>query len=95
MSENEEHTLRRQPRGTMPKIQALWAWVGIDPVDENEGILAIPFEDTMMPLIAADDERLAQLRPLAINLVRGTGMLIRLVKFSNREEIEEVNPDAV
>jgi hypothetical protein len=43
----------------------------------------------LVPLIAADEKRLASLRPLAQNMAIRFGMKIRLVRFHTREVIEE------
>lgn len=42
-----------------------------------------------MPLIAADKNRLEALWPIAEDLARFTKNKIKLVKFTNREEVEE------
>jgi hypothetical protein len=84
--------LTRQPRGTMPKIEALWAFVSVDPIDDNEGVCAHQFPGSgWMPLIAADEKRLNQLRPIAEMIAAmHPEYRIKLVKFSGREELEDI-----
>jgi hypothetical protein len=87
---DEEHTIFKQPRASMPRIESMWAFVSVDPEDDNEGICTIMWGDMPMPMIASDQTRIAQLRPAACELKRLTGMRVKLVKFTVREEIEEI-----
>ena len=34
-----------QPKGSMPRIKSIWAFVVIDPADENEGIISMTTRD--------------------------------------------------
>lgn len=80
-----------QPKNTMPKIESIWAYVSVDADDGNEGVCAVTFGNGItIPLIAADPARLDSIRPLAMDLAAKTGMKIRLVRFTSREEIEEI-----
>lgn len=60
--------------------------------DENgeEGICAFSSNGMMMPMICADKKRLDQCRPLAEDLARH-GHKIKLVKFTERVEVEDVH----
>ena len=46
----------------------------------------------MLPLMGADMQRMNFLRPQVQQLVKNSKIKVKLVKFSNREELEEFNP---
>jgi hypothetical protein len=79
-----------QPYNTLPQIDQIWMVVSVDPNDANEGVCAAIVGGVMMPLIAADPKRLDQIVSLATDVKRKTGMRLKLVKFSQREEIAEI-----
>jgi hypothetical protein len=70
------------------RITELWAYVSIGD-DDEEGVCgaSIGPGGTMLPLIAADETRLRQLMPVAIEIAIVTGKCIKLVKFTKREEV--------
>jgi hypothetical protein len=74
----------------MPKIESIWAFVSVDPEDGNEGVAAASFRGVMMPLIAADEKRLTMILPIAEHIKASTGIKLKLVKFTTREEIREI-----
>jgi hypothetical protein len=78
-----------QPKNTMPQIESIWAFVSIDPVDGNEGVCAAPLSGVLLPMIAADEARLEMLIPMAELIVKHTGIKVKLVKFTTREEVHE------
>ena len=89
-----EYTLFVQPPNTMPRINSIYAFVSVDAVDGNEGVVAAPYGgQSCLPLIAADEERLKELIPIAEKIATIANMKIRLVKFSTREVIKEINPN--
>jgi hypothetical protein len=45
-----------------------------------------------MPLMAADEDRLASVRVMAEELVRATGIRMRLVRFDTMVELGDVEP---
>jgi hypothetical protein len=73
----------------MPLIRHIWAFVSVDPVDGNEGVCAAPLSGVTLPMIAADEDRLEILIPMAEYIVKQTGIKIKLVKFTTREEVHE------
>jgi len=85
-------TILHQPKNTMPRIEALFAFLSVDEDDGNEGVVAAPMGGALMPLIAADEARLEGIRPIAQKLANLAKMKIRLVRFTNREEIGFVQP---
>lgn len=91
MTDDKPESLLLQPKNTMPRINAIWAFVSVDAKDGNEGLCAAPVGGMLMPLIAADEARLKNLRPLAEQLARMSGMTIKLVKFETRTEVERIS----
>jgi hypothetical protein len=84
----------RQPKNSMPEIKSLYLFLSVDPDDGNEGVCAAPLGNLAfpIPMIAADEIRLGQLRPLAQQLATELQMRIKLVKLSVREELETFDP---
>lgn len=74
-------------------INELYAFIGTDGQGQ-EGIVSaegiIDGRRTMLPLVGADRERMLSYRPLAVSATQQTGQPIRLVRFSTREELENV-----
>jgi hypothetical protein len=72
-------------------INEIWAFVSVDPEDGYEGVLSAPLmgPGSQVPLIAADVKRLEGLWPIARKMAAITGRKCKLVRFHNREEIEE------
>jgi hypothetical protein len=71
------------------RIDKLWAWLSVDK-DGNEGVCATTVGNLVFPLIAADEDRLAEIREFAQEISEGVQgeRKLRLICFSNREEIE-------
>lgn len=80
--------LVQQPPNTMPEIKSLYAFVAVDPEDGNEGVMSVTVHGMVMPLIAADEDRLASIRPIAAASARASGRTVKLVQFTERKEIE-------
>jgi hypothetical protein len=75
------------PGGLGFRIERIWAFITIHD-DGDEGVTSFRLPDgTLMPMIAADEARLHQLRPIAERLSR-SGKPIVLVRFDQRVEIE-------
>lgn len=72
------------------EIKSIWAFVAIHPGDEDEGVTACKIGDQWMPLIAADEKRLKDLRPMAQLIARETKIDIKLVRFDVRTELETI-----
>jgi len=72
-------------------IESIWAYIS---EDENgqEGICGFldPKTNQWLPLIAADGERLAILRPFAHQIAVFTKRKVKLVKFNAREDLGEI-----
>lgn len=72
------------------RIDELYAYVSVDE-DGDEGLCAFLGPDgSWMPMVAADEARVEQLRPIAQDIIQHSGMAVRLLRFSTRSEIEVV-----
>jgi hypothetical protein len=78
------------PPNEMPRIDQIWAVLSVD--EGGEGVVAAPIQQGMLtvPLIAADEARLEDIKKLAVQLAKLTGRKMRLVKFSTRTVVEEI-----
>lgn len=78
----------------MPKITELWAYIIADTGPDDEGVTSFwkPGMQLHMPMVGADLARMESLKPYARQIAKGAGKPVRLVKFSNLEEIEEILP---
>jgi hypothetical protein len=77
------------------KIDAIYCYV-LDEEDGGEGIPAVQTPDgAWMPMVAGDIERLESLKPLAQTFANKLQKPIRLVKFTNKELINEIKPSLV
>jgi hypothetical protein len=70
-------------------IDALYAWVATE-ADGGEGVCAADINGMMMPLVGADMDRIKLLRPFAIRIRAASGRPMRLVRFGQREDLEEL-----
>lgn len=80
------------------KITKIWAFVAIDKDKEGkdaEGVAAFMDSVTGMwyPLVASDQKRLDSFRPIAQDISKISGKVIKLVEFSTRKEIETILPN--
>ena len=79
----------------MPKIKELYAYIA-EEIKSDEGIVGataiIGGQYGMLPLVAADRERVESLRPLVHRIANQTRKRITLVKFSVREDLETIEP---
>ncbi|MCC6172098.1 MAG: hypothetical protein IT481_08720 [Gammaproteobacteria bacterium] len=74
------------PPNTLRRIHRMFAYLSKDAAG-NEGVCAGPMGGLpLVPLIAADEERLASLTPIAEQIAAATGMTIVLVEFTGRIE---------
>jgi hypothetical protein len=85
-----QHREDATPKNTI-FINEIWAFVSVDPEDGYEVVLSGPLlgPGSQVPLIAADKKRLESLWPIAREIAAMTGRKCKLVRFWNREEIEE------
>jgi len=79
----------------MPKIKTIYAFISIDKDSEDEGVVAALMGGMWMPLVAADEDRVRSLKPIAQQIALATRKKIVLAKFSVREDIEEITPAGI
>lgn len=79
------------PGNEIVHIDQIWAFLSVDKNDNTEGVIGMQTDMGNVPMIAADAVRLLSLMPVVENMAKQTGMTIRLVKFSTREEIKVIN----
>lgn len=78
-------------RGMGFVIADIYAFVAVHP-DGDEGILGQSIGGVLMPLIGADLTRLQQLRPMAEQIAKESGKVVKLVRFTNRTELDVIQP---
>lgn len=75
-------------------ITEMYAFISSD--DEEEGVIAMEImvngRDTFLPFVMADKARLESLRPHAEQIAKFSNKKIKLIKFIQRIDIEEINP---
>lgn len=78
------------PRYDGFRITDIWAALAIDPKDNQEGIPALP--GTLIPLIAADERRLEDVRVAAKIIAAKLEHPVRIVRFVQAEDVEVIDP---
>lgn len=73
----------------MPKIEEMYAYIA-EEGPEDEGVVAMKMGDTWMPMVGADMARMESLKPIALVIGLETGQEVKLVKFTNRIELEVI-----
>jgi hypothetical protein len=74
-------------KGLMPRIEKIWAFRSVDD-DGDEGVCGFLANGKWMPVVAADEKRLEDLRMFAQELANVSGRTIRQVCFTVREDEE-------
>ena len=75
------------------RISHVYAFISLDPATDEEGVCGFMGADGVMwPMVAANEERLTQPRPIAHMIAQRTGRPVTLVRFTTREEMESVTP---
>lgn len=70
-------------------ITKVTAFVAIDPVDGDEGVMAFKTPGGWMPLVCADEPRIQQMLAIAAEISEATGVPYRIVQFSTREDVTD------
>lgn len=75
------------------ELQTLTAFVAVDPANGDEGIIGRTLPNgVMMPMIGADQARIESLKPEAAQIAKMTGQTVRMIRFTGREILEELEP---
>ncbi len=72
-------------------IDSVWAFLSTDEGGNEVAMGCDIVGIGWVALIAADEERLASLRPIAKQLAREERLKVRLVKFTTREDLETID----
>lgn len=73
----------------MKVIDKMFAFIAND--GKDEGLVGAQFGATLLPLVAADMERVESLRDVACQIAETTGKTISIVEFSTRRVLEVIN----
>ena len=74
------------------RIDSVWLYVSVDDVGD-EGVCAAPLGSLgMVPLMAADQARLASLGALARHVAMFTEKRVRLIRLHQREDLDWIDP---
>jgi len=71
------------------RIKNIHAYTAIGD-DNEEGIIGEQIDGTFMPFICADEARAKSLRPRAESIGKATGKKVKFVRFSIREDLEDI-----
>jgi len=74
----------------MPRIEEMYAFVAEDTGPDDEGIVDMSVGSVMLPLVGADMSQADSLRSMARNVSVQTGKKVRLIRFTQREDLGEV-----
>jgi len=74
------------PKNTIRRIDSVWMVISVDPTDQTEGVCAVSTPMGMMPLIAADEERLPWIMEQAKRM-RDAGQAVKLIELTERKEV--------
>jgi hypothetical protein len=71
----------------------MYAFISSD--ETGEGVVGMMLSDgSHIPLIGADMDMIDTLRPIAQEIANDARCKIKLIRFSVREELEEINPQS-
>lgn len=71
----------------MPRIEEMYAFVAEGSGPEDEGIIGMTTNSGWMPLVGADMARVESLKPIARNIGVATGKKIKILHFTQREDL--------
>lgn len=74
----------------MPRIEEMYAFVAEDSGPDDEGVVSMNTVAGWMPLVGADMARVESLRPIARSIGEQTGKKIKLLHFTQREDLGDV-----
>jgi hypothetical protein len=77
-------------KNTLLRIDKIWAAISVDE-EGNEGLVGFYSAQTKgwMPLVAADEARLVNVKEMAQKIARKQQCLVRLIELSTRVEIQK------
>lgn len=82
---------KEAPSDTGFRITKIHAFLCID--NDVEGVAGfMDTQGTFWPMVCADPERIASMRPIARQIATGRNVQIMLAEFSVRKDVEIINP---
>jgi hypothetical protein len=79
-----------EPKNYLEKITEMYAFVSVD--EGGEGVVGMTMpvngRETFMPFVCADKQRMEALKPIAKKIAQESGKTIKLIKLTNRKDIE-------
>jgi hypothetical protein len=74
----------------LEKITEMYAFVSVD--EGGEGLVGMTMniqgKETFMPFVCSDKDRMESLKPIAKNMAKAHNKKIKLIKLTQREELE-------
>jgi len=74
----------------MPRIEQMYAFVAEDSGPDDEGVIGTMTKNGWLPLVGADMARVNSLRPIAEAVASQLGKPVKLLRFTNREQLESL-----
>lgn len=76
----------------LEKITEVYVYASVD--EGGEGIVGMTMElepgrETFMPFVCADKDHMESLKPHVRDIAKSTGKTIKLIRLTQREELEE------
>jgi hypothetical protein len=75
-------------------IKELSAFISVDK-HGNEGIIAHCINGVWHPMICADQARIEQWRPIAIEIANHTKSTVKLIRLTTRTDLETIEPNTL
>lgn len=88
---SDEKPTVHSPPNRIARIETIWAFLSVD--ETGEGIAGAMMRGQWWQLVTADEKLASTMKPVAQQVATLTGKKIKLVKFTAREEIEEILPE--
>jgi hypothetical protein len=86
-------TIVHNPPNQQLRIDEVWLFVSIDETGEGVCAAQLMGAGSLIPLIAADEERLKAMMPVARRIAKESGKQVKLIKLSERTELMTIQPD--
>ncbi len=74
----------------MPRIEEMYAFVAEESGPDDEGVVAMNLGNIMLPLVGADMDRMNSLKPMAKGISVKIGKRVKLLRFTQREDLGDV-----
>ena len=74
----------------MPKITEMFAFIAEDNGPDDEGVVGMSAGQWFLPLVGADMAMVNDIKPYALDIAKKTGKKVKLIHFTNREDLEEI-----